>query len=217
MKTCDMINETLLDLTTPKGRILHASLKLFAKAGFHAVSVRDIAREVGIKDASIYSHFSSKDEILETIITRFRIAFTSSIPDVTEFEYIFKRWDVRSFLLKGFTLFQKRLEDPATAWTYFVLTREKFDNGRAAEAWEAHRKMVIAYITEAFTVMMRLGMIIKSDAAALARLYEYPHFLFIEEYVHNICEQKQTSHITAEIRSHVKFFVTLIEIKQEEK
>ena len=40
-----------------KERIVEEAFALFASRGFHAVSVRDIAAAVGIKDASLYNHF----------------------------------------------------------------------------------------------------------------------------------------------------------------
>ncbi len=52
---------------TTKERIFDAALDLFAQKGFDAVSMREIAEAVGIKKASLYSHFASKDEILERI------------------------------------------------------------------------------------------------------------------------------------------------------
>jgi len=97
------------------------------------------------------------------------------------------------------------------ARTYFVLIREKFDSGRAAEAWETHRATVVNYVAEAFAVMMRLGMISARDPAALARLYEYPFFLMIEDYVQRVCGNEDTSEIVEEIRNHGEFFISLIE------
>ena len=47
-----------------KKDILKASGALFARQGFYATSVVNIASAVGIKDASIYNHFKSKQEIL---------------------------------------------------------------------------------------------------------------------------------------------------------
>jgi AcrR family transcriptional regulator len=47
-----------------KKEILEASGLLFARHGYDGTSVVDIARIVGIKDASIYNHFDSKQEIL---------------------------------------------------------------------------------------------------------------------------------------------------------
>ncbi len=56
------------DEMTTKERIFEIALDLFSQKGFDAVSMREIAEAVGIKKASLYSHFSSKDELLEQII-----------------------------------------------------------------------------------------------------------------------------------------------------
>lgn len=48
--------------------ILRAALSLFARHGYHATSVRDIAEAVGIKAPSLYAHFASKDEILARLV-----------------------------------------------------------------------------------------------------------------------------------------------------
>lgn len=203
-------NKAPFDLETPKGRILAASLRLFAESGYHAVSVRDIAREVGIKDASIYSHFASKDEILETIIERFRVAFDSSIPAVAAFDDIFRVCDPRSFLHKGFSLFQERLKDTSMAQTYFVLIRERFDNPLAAKAWGAHREKCVRYVAEALMAMMRKGLIPERDANLLAKIYEYPHFLMVEDYVVALCRGRDLSAIELEFRSHIDMFIQLV-------
>lgn len=46
------------------GRILDAALKMFAERGYAAASVRDLAAEAGVKPATIYAHFPSKEHIL---------------------------------------------------------------------------------------------------------------------------------------------------------
>ena len=53
-----------------KEGIIKAATNLFYLHGFCKASIRDIAAELGITQASIYNHFSSKDEILFTIINR---------------------------------------------------------------------------------------------------------------------------------------------------
>mgnify|MGYP000249565861 CR=1 FL=1 len=51
-----------------KGRIVEAAFGLFAEQGYHAVSVRDIAAAVGVKDASLYNHFPGKQAIFDAVL-----------------------------------------------------------------------------------------------------------------------------------------------------
>lgn len=46
------------------GRVLEAALKLFAERGYAGASVRDVADAAGVKAATIYAHYSSKEHIL---------------------------------------------------------------------------------------------------------------------------------------------------------
>ena len=49
--------------------ILHAAAGLFRERGYAAVSLRDIAEVVGMKTGSLYYHFSSKEGLVEEILT----------------------------------------------------------------------------------------------------------------------------------------------------
>lgn len=49
-------------------RIWREALNLFSVRGFDAVSVRDIAGAVGIKESSLYNHYKNKQDIFDTII-----------------------------------------------------------------------------------------------------------------------------------------------------
>lgn len=50
--------------------ILRAGLDLFAVAGFHGTSVRQIARAVGVNEATLYHYFPSKDAMLQAVVDR---------------------------------------------------------------------------------------------------------------------------------------------------
>lgn len=52
--------------------ILRESIHLFANDGYEAVSMKTIARASGIKAASIYNHYRSKDEILGNIYSYYQ-------------------------------------------------------------------------------------------------------------------------------------------------
>jgi AcrR family transcriptional regulator len=48
--------------------IIHAATQLFNQNGYHATSMHDVARELGIKKPSLYHHFASKEAILLAIL-----------------------------------------------------------------------------------------------------------------------------------------------------
>jgi AcrR family transcriptional regulator len=49
-------------------RLYEVALVRFAERGFHAVSVRDLTRELGLQASSLYSHVSSKQQLLGDLI-----------------------------------------------------------------------------------------------------------------------------------------------------
>ena len=51
-----------------RDEILKVALDLFSVNGYEATSISHIADAVGIRKASLYSHFSSKQEILDNVV-----------------------------------------------------------------------------------------------------------------------------------------------------
>ena len=75
-------------MNTTKQKILQVAIDLFSKKGFSGVSVREIARAVGIKESSIYNHYKNKDDILATILDYYETEIERATP--TE-EYLAER------------------------------------------------------------------------------------------------------------------------------
>ncbi len=67
-----------------KEQIIEVSSRLFREKGFIGTSMRDIAGELDIEAASLYSHIKSKDEILEEICFRKADEFIKAIDDVND-------------------------------------------------------------------------------------------------------------------------------------
>ncbi len=63
-----------------KDQIFESAVDLFSQKGYSGTSIRDIARKVGIKESSIYNHFSGKKDILDTILAYYRNTFQSKLP-----------------------------------------------------------------------------------------------------------------------------------------
>jgi AcrR family transcriptional regulator len=56
------------DIRSARERILAAAVQLFAQYGYHAATMRDIAEISGIRAASIYYHYPSKQALLVEIM-----------------------------------------------------------------------------------------------------------------------------------------------------
>ena len=59
-------------------RILTEALNLFAQSGYGGASMRELARRVGIRESSLYNHFSGKAAILEAIVSEHGPASSAS-------------------------------------------------------------------------------------------------------------------------------------------
>lgn len=54
--------------TGTRRRLYEAALVQFGERGFHAVSVRDLTRELGLQASSLYAHVASKQDLLADLI-----------------------------------------------------------------------------------------------------------------------------------------------------
>lgn len=50
-----------------KTKIIEAAIKIFSKKGYHGSTMDEIAKEVGVSKATLYTYFKSKEDILKVI------------------------------------------------------------------------------------------------------------------------------------------------------
>jgi AcrR family transcriptional regulator len=65
-----------------KQEILKTASFLFKEKGYTAVTMRDIAKEMNIKAASLYNHIHSKQELLTLIIIKVAQDFTQGMEEI---------------------------------------------------------------------------------------------------------------------------------------
>jgi len=64
---------------TRQQEIIRVAAKLFKEKGYSAVTMRDLAKVMGIKAASLYNHIKSKQDILNAIIISLAEEFTDGM------------------------------------------------------------------------------------------------------------------------------------------
>ena len=68
-----------MKVETRKQEIILTAARLFKEKGYSAVTMRDLAADMGIKAASLYNHISSKQAILKDIIISLAEEFTAGM------------------------------------------------------------------------------------------------------------------------------------------
>lgn len=94
--------------TQTKDKIFDTALDLFSKKGYDSVSVRTIASEVGIKESSIYNHYSSKKDILMSILNYFEEYFKGNPLDDENIRKLLEE-NPKEFYHQGSEMFKQQI------------------------------------------------------------------------------------------------------------
>lgn len=168
-------------------RIVAEAFALFAERGYHAVSVRDIAAAVGIKDASLYNHFAGKQALFDAVVTqeveRTREVFVGQgvmfAPTDDPAGYVGAVDETERRVLAGFRHF---FDDEDMVRLHRLLATSRFQDERAAQAYRfVFIEQPMAIQRTVFEHLMALGQFTRDDATALAREFYGPVFLLLEQ------------------------------------
>lgn len=173
-----------------KEKIIHESLTLFSIKGFDAISVRDIAKAVGIKASSLYNHFKNKQDIFDTIIrmySEYVSTFFANIKISTDIDgIVFNKLKLASsdqFFLKSLDIFKFCLEDEYMVKFRKLLTIEQFNNSKISNLYnKLFIEDVLNFQSKIFEALMNLNILSKKDPYTLALQFYSPVFLLFYKY-----------------------------------
>ena len=177
---------------TTKERIADEALTLFAAKGFRGTTVKDIADAVGIKDASLYKHFKSKKEILNTIVEEAYVHMGNmsdslgipsgdgSLEDAAEF---FRGINRETIIALGKEVFKFYLTDDYMSRFWKLANLEQYNN---RDFYELYRRLFteegIEYQKNLFAEMIRMGAFREGNPEVMAYNFYSPIFLLLHRY-----------------------------------
>jgi AcrR family transcriptional regulator len=196
-----------------KERIFEVATTLFAQNGFDATSMREIAEGVGIKKASMYSHYKSKDEILEEIL-EYPIGrmVTVGQQDMDTEELIISM-GLEKFMSMAGDLALSWMEDPTMEKIWRIICIELYHNDQIKKFYSEFKVMSCSYWISAFDIMMQHNLIKTSNPRILAM--EYLSFFgnsYMDYFLHNYDSTsgsfiKEYKNLTSK---HINFIVNSI-------
>ncbi|MHB1394559.1 MAG: TetR/AcrR family transcriptional regulator [Clostridia bacterium] len=194
-----------------KERIMDAAIELFSEKGFFETSVRELAERSNLKVSSLYSHYSSKDEILKAVLDYYQNEMSrASIPD-EKLDEIISQYSLVDILLKGFDMILDTTSSPRINKIIKILVMEMYRNEAVREfyqQWYLDENM--STMTKIFTILKEQGKISNVDTELLASMYNALINLYYHEYFILKLNNEDTYLLVEKIKNHILLFVNLI-------
>lgn len=156
---------------TTKERIFEAAIDLFAQNGFDATSMREIAEAVGIKKASMYSHFKSKDEILKKIVEYPMARIGMVGPQNVETEELIVSMGLEKFMTLSSSVATEWMDDPSMEKIWRIICIELYHNEQIKKFYSKFTVAALSFWKSNFDIMMKHNLIKPSDPEILAQEY----------------------------------------------
>ena len=190
-----------------KQEILEAALEMFSVQGFEATSISQIASAVGIRKASLYSHFENKQAILDELVKEVLEQYeTHSIFAKTDWgkdnDNLPLTPDDAVQMIQG--QIRYILHDPAISRARKMLVIEQFRNSELAKLQtKQNYSDVLGYFTSFIECLIEKGVLDSDDPEIMAAQFCLPISIWI-----NLAdrEPERESEVMEMVEKHIRQF-----------
>ena len=199
-----------MDRGNTKQEILEAALELFSVQGFEATSISQIANAVGIRKASLYSHFENKQAILDALVQEVLEQYGEhSLFARADWEKDASDLPLTSDAAVQMIQGQIRylLHDPAISRARKMLVIEQFRNPELAKLQtKQNYSDVLRYFTGLIQQLIRQGVLAEDDPDIMAAQFCLPVSVWI-----NLCdrEPEREAEVMEIVSKHIRQFFRL--------
>ena len=199
-----------MDRGNTKQEILEAALELFSVQGFEATSISQIASAVGIRKASLYSHFENKQAILDELVQEVLKQYaTHSIFARVDWEKESSDLPVTPDAAVQRIQGQIRyiLHDPVISRARRMLVIEQFRNPELAQLQTKQNYYdVLQYFTGMIKCLIQKGILAEAEPEIMAAQFCLPISVWI-----NLCDREpdREQEVMTLVEKHIRQFFRL--------
>ena len=199
-----------MDRGNTKQEILEAALELFSVQGFEATSISQIASAVGIRKASLYSHFENKQAILDELVQEVLKQYaTHSIFARVDWEKESSDLPVTPDAAVQRIQGQIRyiLHDPVISRARKMLVIEQFRNPELAQLQTKQNYYdVLQYFTGMIKCLVQKGVLAEAEPEIMAAQFCLPISVWI-----NLCDREpdREQEVMTLVEKHIRQFFRL--------
>ena len=197
-------------------KIFNVSVDLFSRYGYDRVSIRQIAKEVGIKESSIYNHFKSKELIMDSILDYYITKMLSEDIPLMQASY---NLDIGFdyFYEMGLNAFASQLKDKRMSKITRIILIESYHNEKMKVFLKERilNDAINGWI-DLFNLMKSKKLILEDcNSRQLAEsFYKYGLFLLYEHYIINYPEddKKFVEELRVKSKNHIRLIYDSVKI-----
>ncbi|MGN0504529.1 MAG: TetR/AcrR family transcriptional regulator [Ruminococcus sp.] len=196
-----------MDRGNTKQEILESSLDLFSVQGFEATSISQIANAVGIRKASLYSHFENKQAILDALVKEVLEQYTTH--SIFTGTYLEKNTDTLPLtpdetvrIIQG--QIRYILHDPYISKARKMLVIEQFQNPKLAKLQtKQNYSDVLGYFSKIVKQLICQGVLAEDDPEIMAAQFCLPISVWI-----NLCDREpdREQEVMELVERHIRQF-----------
>jgi AcrR family transcriptional regulator len=153
--------------------IIDKALDLFSIKGFNGSSVRDICREVGIKESSFYNHFINKEALKEAIFDMFQHAVLNTALTEATRDKLTDQYSLREMMTIGIENFISLWADNTMSKIWKFVSMEQYKNPLAGNLILDEDSRKIAGAAATFDMLQKKGKMKPCNSVEVAHLYMY--------------------------------------------
>ena len=190
-----------MEKNNTKKEILLAALDLFSYQGYEATSISQIASAVGIKKASLYSHYESKKAILDALVKEVLEQYEKHSMFSKEDSFPADIDDVIDMIKAQLTFI---IHDPFISKARKLLVIEQFKNEELAKLQTKQNYTdIVSFFVRLLDHLKNEGVIQGDDIRMMAMQLAFPINVWI-----NLCdrESERESEVLDLVEGHLRAF-----------
>ncbi len=190
-------------------------MELFAENGYDSVSVGEIARSVGIKAPSLYSHFPGKQAIFDAIVEdtseqfdKYTDAVAIHVRNADCDTALFSKITENDLIEKVRQIFNISMHNKSIVLFRKMMTIEQFRSAELSALYTGrYVERILAYHAEIFKSLIAAGELKNENPETLALMYVAPIITLIgvcdrQPERENECIQKLDEHVRLFYRTY---------------
>ena len=202
-----------------KEKIFEVSIDLFSKKGYDNVSIREIAKNVGIKESSIYNHYSGKEAILDAIFEYYKENIKKTKTYYEEVNCIPSQIKPKEFYHYGSEAIKIQFKREKMSKILRLVFIELYHNEKIRNFFtEELINRPIHFWSSVFKLFIEKDIISNVNPKKLAKRYhKYAIFLLFESMIlkyDNNSKKSNIEEVFYEIEEYFNFILNLVIIKK---